>query len=565
MKHDLRPYQTTALDSIYSSFKDEPLFLFQGITGCGKTLIICRLINQYVDKRCLILVNKQELVKQFHSTLVSQTDVSDIGICCSSLNKFNLSSRVVIATVQTFVNRIKDYAGCDLLVIDEAHRAGFGNGSQYDRVVSALHDQMPNMRVLGTSSTPSRLGHGYIYGDKCVKGGVNLFKKVGHQIKYQVMKDQGYLVELQGKVAHADSLMDDLAGVKVNGDYVLNELGEIMSKEIHLRTAADAIREHCMDYKHIAVFCCTIDHAIRVQALLGDDCTIIHSNLSPLERQINMADWTSGRKKICTSINILAEGFDFPPLDCLVFARPTLSSVLFLQAVGRSLRIADGKDHAFMLDLTDNTARFGTDIDNVRVTIPKSVTKKILDDDPLIKLCPMCEREVFVSLRVCPDCGFEWPVAEIIEANHVPELKEVKFQPKERELPKWYDVHDMFVEMHESRKNGKFLGRIEFECGLFRANMWLCFSDFYSGYAVTKAREKWEMLVGYAPFPEGVDEFMECQTLVKPKRILVTVDTEYPDILEFEFEKTPFDDDFMEQDVLNVFDGEMLDDDELPF
>jgi len=181
-------------------------------------------------------------------------------------------------------------------------------------------------------------------------------------------------------------------------------------------------------------------------------------------------------------------------------------------------------------------------LDNVKIGIPKAVAKEILKNDPLIKICPLCEHEVFISLKTCPNCGFNWPTESIIEANHVPELKEVKFQPKERELPKWYDVHDMHVEMHESRKNGKFLGRIEFECGLFRANMWLCFSDFYSGYAVTKAREKWEMLVGYVPFPEGVDEFMECQTLVKPKRILVTVDTEYPDILEFEFEKTPFDD-----------------------
>ena len=83
-EHTLRPYQTTALDAIYAGFKDDPLFLFQGITGCGKTLIICRLINRYVDKRCLILVNKQELVKQFHSILISQTEVDDIGICCAS-------------------------------------------------------------------------------------------------------------------------------------------------------------------------------------------------------------------------------------------------------------------------------------------------------------------------------------------------------------------------------------------------------------------------------------------------------------------------------------------------
>jgi len=279
-----------------------------------------------------------------------------------------------------------------------------------------------------------------------------------------------------------------------------------------------------------------------------------------LERQINMADWKSGRKKICTSINILAEGFDYPALDCLVFARPTLSARLFLQAVGRVLRISDGKDHGFLLDLTDNVSRFSTDIDNVKIGIPKSVTKEILKNDPLIKICPLCEREVFISLKTCPNCGFNWPVAEIIEANHVPELTVVKFQPKEKEPPKWYDVHDMSVEMHQSRKNEKYLGRIEFECGLFKANLWLCFSDFYSGYAVEKAREKWQMLADYVPFPNTVEELMEYRdTLVTPKRILVTVDTEYPDILEFEFDEIPWEqDDLMDVPIV-------LDDSDLPF
>jgi len=563
MKHNLRQYQIIALNTIYESLKSDPLFLFQGITGCGKTLIICRLINRLfkeTDKRFLVLINKMELVNQFVKTFFEQTDITqfDLGVCSASLNQFDISKRVIISTVQTFVNRVDDYSGCDLLILDEAHNASFGTGSQYDIVVGKLRDKVNNVRILGTTSTPHRLGFGYIYGDKHIKGGVNLFEKVGYQIKYEELRQQGYLVNLKGKVAHAESLVADLADVKVNGDYVLDALGEVMSREIHLSTAVQAIHEHCMGYKYIAVFCTTINHAEILKDLLGDEATTIHSQLSPLERQINMESWKSGKTKICTSINILAEGFDYPALDCLVFARPTLSARLFLQAVGRVLRISDGKNHGFLLDLTDNVARFSTDIDNVRVTIPKAVTKKILDDDPLIKLCPICEREVFVSLRICPNCGFEWPVAEILEANHVPELKEVKFKPKEQSPPAWYNVHDMFIEIHESRKNGKFLGRIEFDCGLFKANLWLCFSDFYSGYAVTKAEEKWEMLVGYIPFPESVQEFVECQTLAKPKRILVTTHTEYPDILDYEFEDIPWEQDDLVEDVIEVFDGEPL-------
>jgi len=114
----------------------------------------------------------------------------------------------------------------------------------------------------------------------------------------------------------------------------------------------------------------------------------------------------------------------------------------------------------------------------------------------------------------------------------------------------------MHVEIHESRKNGKFLGRIEFECGLFKANLWLCFSDFYEGYAVTKAREKWVMLTDYMPFPNSVEEFSECQNLVAPKKILVTVDTSYPDILEMDFgdDEIPFKFDDLMDDPLEIND-----------
>ena len=63
------------------------------------------------------------------------------------------------------------------------------------------------------------------------------------------------------------------------------------------------------------------------------------------------------------------------------------------------------------------------------------------------------------------------------------------------------------------------------------------------------------MLVGYVPFPNNIQEFIECQTLVKPKRILVTVDTEYPDILDYEFEEVPWE---LADDVIEVFDGEPL-------
>ena len=556
----LRPYQIEALDIIHEDLKVEPIVLFQAIMGAGKTVTISRLINRYyfeTDKRFLVLVHKQELVQQFIDAFRTKTDVLffDIGICCAGLHQKDLSKRLTIGTVQTFCNMVNDYPGCDLLVIDECHRVSVGTNSQYDQVINSLKSKINNMRILGTSATPARLGHGYIYGDRCIRGHENLFPRLNHQIKYQTLLDQGYLCRMIGKVAHADSLADDLEAVEINGDYVLNRLGEVMTKQIHLSTAVQAIREHCMGYNLICIFCTTVNHAERLKDLLGDDCTTVHSQLAPLERAINLEAWKSGKKKICTSINILAEGFDIPQLDCLVSARPTLSSTLYLQIVGRALRIYPGKDHALLLDLTDNTARFGTDIDNIKITIPQSV-RGAIEKDRLSKLCPNCEREVFSGFRVCPYCEFEWPMEEIIEANSVPDLKEVTFKKKDSAPPKWVGVINMVIGEHKSRKAEKYLGKISYYTDDYYSKpvtVWYCLPDYYDGFAVKKSRQKWAEIMPGEPLPESVDDFIR-YSIPMPIEILIDVTEQWPEIQGYKFDEGP-----------NFMDGDRVIDAEIPF
>ena len=125
------------------------------------------------------------------------------------------------------------------------------------------------MRILGCTATPYRLGHGMIFGQACINPEKNMFDEISHRITYQQLLTEGYLVPLHGKVAHADSLKKDLSTVAVNGDYVLNQLGEIMCREIHVNTARVAISEYCKDFKRICVFCCTIDHAEKLKKIIS--------------------------------------------------------------------------------------------------------------------------------------------------------------------------------------------------------------------------------------------------------------------------------------------------------
>lgn len=541
MNFQPRQYTLDAIDALTNGLKEEKEFLLQAIMGAGKTVITCKVIEKYFFEshiRFLILCHKPNLIEQFQKTFREKTAIPqhEIGISCASLDSKVINKRITIGSVQTFVNKIKCYQECDLLVIDEAHRIEIGKGSRYDKVINILRYKNPDMRIVGITATPYRLGHGYIYGNRCV--GKNLFPNLNHRITYEELKSQCYLMPLEGKIAVNSSLSKDMKSVETSGDYILNQLSDVMVKEIHLQTAVDGIKQYCNGFKHICVFCCSIDHAEKLKNLIGDRCTTVHSELSKKEQKFNLDNWKRGITPIITSINILAEGFDFPPLDCLVNARPTLSSALWLQMIGRVLRISEGKDRAFLLDLTGNTEYFGTDLDNIRVNIPKQIEEKEKKEHQFEKECPECHTFVHVARFDCPNCGHEYPAREQIEATAIPELKDIKFSE-----PEEHTVHEVVFFRHQ--KEGKPDSvRVEFhnENYPYRSKIasdWLCFDH---DKAKKFAEEKWKLLTGYDVYPESTDEALawlkeDPTILKKPTSILVKKQDRFNKIVDYRFDK----------------------------
>lgn len=541
---DLRPYQIDALKTIDQDLllNDEPVLL-QASCGAGKTVIICKLIERYfntTNRTFLILAHKQELITQAYNSFEKFTNIpkSEIGVVCAGLSKKEFGRRITISTVQTYTH-VESPHPCSLLVVDEVHKVSVGTGSQYDQIINRLNALTPSLRILGVSATPSRLGHGFIYGDRHAPGKINLFKKLNFKIKYETLRDMGYLVPLKGKISTNESLTADLEQVNVNGDYVLQELGNTMSQARHLQTAVEAIHLYAQDYKKICCFCVTINHAEELQKLIGDEATMVHSHLTPMERFENMRAWKAGEKRIITSVAILAEGFDLPELDCLVMVRPTMSSSLYLQAIGRVLRTHPSKGHGFILDLTNNTSYFGTDLDRIKVTIPKSVQKVVEKAAEMIKLCPQCEKEVHVALRMC-DCGFVWPESEYEVAEEIPGLKDVSF---EKVPPEWKHIENQERIDHTAKKSGKRLGRLilQGEGTAYKPDeysVWFCFADNYGGFAVESSRKKWEK-ISDDPFPSTVGEFLDAE-INQIDKILLDGSGEYPEIIDYQILSVPF-------------------------
>ncbi len=560
-KFKLRDYQKKALTVLDADLKTQKNVLCSAIMGAGKTVLAARLINKYwhtTDRHFLILAHKRELVEQFLKAFVTKTDIpaKDIGICCAGLNKKQTNKRLTIGTVQTFVGQIDDYYGCDLLVVDECHKVFIGTNSQYDQIIDKLRNKTPNMRLLGLTASPFRMGSGFIYGQRCRPGTINLFSKINHKITYAELLEKNYLMPLFGEIAFDQQLKADLETVDKSGDYVLDQLGKVMTQEVHINTAVQAIKEYADGYKHLCVFACTIEHAEQLNDAINEEfpgeVTTVHSKLMPIERMANMTAWRGGSKRIITSVNILVEGFDFPALDCLVMVRPTESTGLFLQAIGRVLRISEGKEKALLIDLTTNTEKFSTDLDNMKVIIPKVAQDAGKNKNE--KYCPECDEKIHIVCKACPKCGHEWTAEENekIIAKQMPELKKVLFRKKKTEnpfpaiLPEWYEVTDMDVKIHTSKKNKKKLGQIilyyedsfsEFQDSF--VSIWFCMPDFYEGYAVDKARITWKQFSDF-PFPENIEKFIKIRDMNyirMPTKVLLDHNEQWPSIKEISFEE----------------------------
>lgn len=535
----LRPYQREALKTLHHDLNtsDSPCLL-RAITGAGKTCIVTQLVERYyntTNRTFLILAHKAELVQQFRDSFAKFTNIpaSNIGIACSGMGGKDITKRVTLGTIQTFAN-IESPHPISLLVIDEAHKISIGCSpiSQYDQVIHRLNDLNPNLRILGVTSTDFR-SSGYIWGTKHAPSSQVLFERKNYEITYEELKKEGYLVPLKGKVAYHETLARDLEQCNVNGDYVISELENTMTQVRHLDTAVHAIDLYCKPYTKICVFCVGIDHAEKMNDLLGEASTTIHSRLTPVERQLNMQDWVSGKKRFCTSVNVLNEGIDIPALEAIIMLRPTLSAGLYAQVIGRVLRPHPGKKHGFLLDLTLNVENHGTDLDRIKVTIPKSAQKIADKAAELCKLCPQCEKEVHVALRMC-DCGFVWPESEYVAAEEIPELKDVSF---EKAPPEWKMIENQVKVDHTARKTGKRLGRLilQGEGTAYKPDeysAWFCFADNYTGNAVDLSRGKWEK-ISDAPFPTTVDEFLDAE-VNQIYKILLDDNGDYPEIIDFE-------------------------------
>ena len=533
---DLRWYQKEAIDAVWgywSRGKMHPVIELP--TGSGKSLVLASIAWKAADNgaKVLIATHRKELIEQDAKALIDLRPHTrgQVGIYSASLQRREVAD-ITVGGVQSLCRRVGVLGHRDIIIIDEAHLVGPRADTQYGRLIGGLRERNPELRLLGLTATPYRLGQGLL-----TEGPGHLFDSIVYRADIKRLIDDGFLSRM---VSHSTSTEIDTSKARTSaGDWVLADLELAADVDsINEAVASDIAKSK---RQHILVFGVSVAHASRLRnaiQMLGISCQTVTGDTPAAQRAQALADFKAGGLQCITSCDVLTTGFDAPGVDLVVLCRPTQSCSLYVQMVGRGARIADGKADCMVLDYGGNIARHGP-LDALKP--PKPKTGKGGGKGAPIKICMECMAEQPASARVCSECDSEFPPPPRRANEKASRLEVISSKPKPEPMEQvinrveWVD--------YTAQKSGKRMLRVDYHGPGGSSDWhpiatdWVCVE--HDGYARQKAEEWWSIHFGGAgPLPHSVDEVMPLQEYHRPVEAIWTVpDGKYQKITKYRFGK----------------------------
>ena len=323
--------------------------LVHAATGIGKTYLAAFDSAKY--QKVLFVAHREEILKQAAISFRNVRQSNDYGFFYGKQKDKDKS--VIFASVATLGRSeyltenyfAPDYF--DYLIIDEFHHAV---NDQYQRIINYFKPKF----LLGLTATPERLD------------GKDIYEICDYNVPYEIsLKEainKGVLVPF-----HYYGIYDtvDYSSIHlVRGHYDEKQLDKAY---IGNKDRYDLIYKYYKKYpsKRALGFCCSRKHANEMAkefCARGIDAVAVYSNTNgepSEERNIAIQKLKSQEIKVIFSVDMFNEGVDIPDLDMVMFLRPTESPVVFLQQLGRGLRISKGKTYLNVLDFIGNYEKAG--------------------------------------------------------------------------------------------------------------------------------------------------------------------------------------------------------------
>ena len=524
---NLRPYQKEAIDSTFRYFADNdgnPLIVLP--TGTGKSVVIAEFCRQtlkdWPDTKILVVTHVRELIKQNHDELKTLWPEAPAGINSAGLKKRDYDPSIVFCGIQSVHKKASKFVKVDLVLIDEVHLVPRKTNTMYQRFLSNLKIMNPHMRVIGLTATPYRLDSGLLH-----TGKEELFDAVSYEAELKDMVDQGYLTRLMSKQPKTRL---DVSSVSIRGgEFVAGELERAVDRTDVNESVVREIVVLGAERKSWLIFCAGVKHATHIAEIVrryGVSCETIFGDTPSAERDRIVSDFKAGKIRALASMGVLTTGFNAPIVDLLAVLRPTESTGLYIQIMGRGMRNSPGKEDCLVLDFAGNIARHGP-VDRVN---PKKPRQSDGEGVAPTKTCPKCQSIVFAGTSECPDCGYRWPPTPIAIDQTATTLPVMSMNaPSE-----WFKVNSVSYRLHKKAGSPDSM-RVEYRCGIALHSEWVCFD--HKGYPHDKALRWWQRrMTGPGILPKSTADAIEkSESLRKPTEIKVRKNGKYTEIVEFRF------------------------------
>lgn len=418
----LRDYQLSGVGRLRESIQRHRKSILVAATGSGKTRMAIRIMQGAVAQgnRCWFIVHRRELC---HQTSRALWDAKlEHGMILPAKGRSPQLAQV--GTVITAANRIESMPVSQrprVIIFDECHRSV---SASYQRIVEAC----PDAYIIGLTATPERTdgrGLGELYADMVQVQDMAWLIREGYLSRYRL------IAPVEGP---------DLSGVKTKaGDYDTRETEAVMDRPTITGDAIRAYRQY-VDGKRCMVFCVSIAHSEHTCAQYnsaGITAEHIDGTHTDKEREAALERFRSGQTLVLCTVQLAIEGLDIPAVEAVQQLRPTQSVIVYLQLIGRGLRVEQGKPELVILDQVNNWKRHGLpdDLREWSLDGRKKRKRKATDDEPDVHIqqCHQCFSIFRKGVTECPNCGAPVEV-QGREINQVDgDLAEVDIEAARRE------------------------------------------------------------------------------------------------------------------------------------
>lgn len=349
-----RPYQAEAIEALERDLRQRRRALLILATGLGKTVVGGELIRRHLERvpsaDVLVVAAMKDLVQQLELAMWRHIPKSVSTQVLTGTQRPPSLTGVTFATVESVLAAVREGYRPELIMVDETHHLAEAGSFR------SLLEECAHAAQFGVTATPWR-GDGFDIS--------TYFGAPSFTMGIAEGMAKGWLAQVDYRVLVDNLDWDTVRHASVRG-YTLRELNSRLFLPQRDEAVLDVVWETWARTANprAILFCKTVPHAEAMASALRRyspswaNAQCLHTSVGAREREVALSSFRSGRVPILTAVDILNEGVDVPDVNILAFLRVTHSRRIFVQQLGRGLRLREGlKERVAVLDFVADVRR----------------------------------------------------------------------------------------------------------------------------------------------------------------------------------------------------------------